>query len=106
MLNVLYFLKHLMTTYKQLLAQREALDKKIADARDVEISAAIAKARELIAQYGLNESDVYSKKARRAGKPNGAVAPKYHDPATGATWTGRGKPPLWIAGQDRAQFAI
>ena len=95
-----------MTSYKELLAQREALDKQIADAREVEISAAIAKARELIAQYGLNEGDVFAKKASRAGTPTGTVAPKYRDPATGAIWTGRGKPPRWIAGQDRAQFAI
>jgi len=24
--------------------------------------------------------------------------PKYGDPKTGKTWTGRGKPPAWIAG--------
>ncbi len=34
------------------------------------------------------------------------VPPKYRDPATGQTWTGRGKPPLWIAGKDRLQFLI
>nr|WP_291585911.1 H-NS family nucleoid-associated regulatory protein [Comamonas sp. UBA7528] len=31
---------------------------------------------------------------------------KYHDPATGATWTGRGKEPVWIRGQDRDAFLI
>lgn len=34
------------------------------------------------------------------------VAPKYRDPVTGQTWTGRGKPPAWIAGKDREQFLI
>ncbi|WP_457844072.1 H-NS family nucleoid-associated regulatory protein [Staphylococcus aureus] len=33
-------------------------------------------------------------------------APKYRDPATGATWTGRGKPPNWIVGKDRTPFQI
>ncbi len=39
------------------------------------------------------------------------VAPKYRDPATGATWTGRGKKPKWLsaqleAGQTIDQFKI
>ena len=39
------------------------------------------------------------------------VAPKYRHPASGATWTGRGKAPLWVVeaeknGQPRQQFLI
>ncbi|WP_282892473.1 H-NS family nucleoid-associated regulatory protein, partial [Xanthobacter autotrophicus] len=34
------------------------------------------------------------------------VSAKYLDPNSGATWTGRGKPPAWIAGKDRDQFLI
>jgi DNA-binding protein H-NS len=34
------------------------------------------------------------------------VAAKYRDPATGQTWTGRGKAPKWIEGQDRTPFVI
>jgi len=33
-------------------------------------------------------------------------APKYRNPETGETWTGRGKPPLWIRDKDREQFKI
>ncbi|MGE8454289.1 MAG: H-NS family nucleoid-associated regulatory protein [Pseudomonadales bacterium] len=40
-------------------------------------------------------------------KAKGSVgAPKYRDPATGATWTGRGKPPNWINGKVRESFLI
>jgi len=36
-----------------------------------------------------------------------SVPPKYRDPATGATWTGRGLPPAWIASaKDRSKFLI
>ena len=32
---------------------------------------------------------------------------KFRDPKSGKTWTGRGKPPLWIAGaKDRQAFLI
>ena len=34
------------------------------------------------------------------------VAPKYRDPETGATWSGRGRTPRWMAGKDPAQFTI
>jgi DNA-binding protein H-NS len=47
----------------------------------------------------------------RAGKSaakssGGKVAAKYRDPATGQTWTGRGKAPKWIDGKDRSAFLI
>ena len=30
----------------------------------------------------------------------------YRDPATGATWTGRGQRPSWLKGKDCAQFRV
>jgi DNA-binding protein H-NS len=37
----------------------------------------------------------------------GPQPPMYRDPKTGATWTGRGRAPAWIAGaKDRARFLI
>jgi len=65
-----------MTTYKELLKQREALEQQISEAR------------------------------RRSASAGTKVAPKYRNPATGETWTGRGKAPKWIQNQDREQFAI
>lgn len=94
-----------MSTYKDLLAQRSELEKQIAAARAAELSSAIATVRDLIAQYDLTQEDIFSSKKPRA-EGTKTVAPKYRDPATGATWTGRGKPPLWIAGQDRLNFLI
>jgi DNA-binding protein H-NS len=42
----------------------------------------------------------------RSSTAGNKVAPKYRDPATGNTWTGRGKAPKWIDGKDRAKFLI
>jgi DNA-binding protein H-NS len=49
------------------------------------------------------------KKAR--GGPRGAVAPKYRDPESGATWAGRGLKPRWLtaamkSGKSLEHFAI
>ncbi|MES2186632.1 MAG: H-NS histone family protein [Pseudomonadota bacterium] len=96
-----------MPSYKDLLAQRQALDAQIASARQSELSSAISRVRDLVAEFGLTEQDVFAKPGRAPSANKGAkVAAKYRDPATGATWTGRGKPPKWIADQDREKFAI
>ncbi len=96
------------TSYKELLAQREALEAQIAEARKAELSDAVKRVREIVAEFGLTPSDVFTGRAagQRAPRAGGTVAPKYRDPATGATWTGRGKAPRWIQGQDREKFAI
>ena len=54
-----------MTTYKNLLAQREVLNGQIEEAKKAETTAAIAKARELVAQYELKVEDVFSKAATK-----------------------------------------
>jgi DNA-binding protein H-NS len=94
-------------TYKELLAQRAALEQAIAQARHKEIAHAVARVREMIEEFGLTVQDVFPGRTSRAsGRSTGKVAPKYRDPATGQTWTGRGKPPKWIDGQNREQFLI
>ncbi|CAH2792193.1 MAG: histone protein [uncultured Paraburkholderia sp.] len=46
-------------------------------------------------------------RAKRKGQPKGAQPSKYRDPATGATWSGRGPAPRWLAaGKDRTRFLI
>lgn len=96
-----------MTTIAQLIAQKEALEAQIEAARKAENADAIAKVKALVAEHGLTAQDIFGG-ARRGAQvgARAAVAPKYRDPATGATWTGRGKAPKWIDGKDRAQFAI
>jgi len=93
---------------KDLLQQRENLEKAIAEARQNEISAAVTKVREIVAEYGLTARDVFPGRAGKSAGTKSAskVAAKYRDPATGQTWTGRGKAPKWIDGKDRAQFLI
>ena len=96
-------------SYQELLKQRDALELAIAAARAQELSDAIRKARELVAEFGLSVQDVFpaGRSTSKVRKSAGAkVAPKYRDPATGQTWTGRGKAPKWIDGQDRTKYLI
>ena len=98
-------------SYKELLKQREALEQAIATARAQELAEAIGKARELVAEFGLTVHDVFpagrgGSKSDGKSSSGGKVAAKYREPATGQTWTGRGKAPKWIDGQDRAKYVI
>jgi DNA-binding protein H-NS len=99
---------NMTASYKELLAQREALEQAIAQARQNEISSALGKVRELVAEYGLTVQDIFPGRVGKSGatKTVSKVAAKYRDPATGQTWTGRGKAPKWIDGKDRTAFVI
>lgn len=86
-----------MANLNDLLAQRAALEKEIADAQREERGAAITKVRALMTEYGLSLADL-STRATAAGprKSSGKVAAKYRNPASGDTWTGRGLKPKWL----------
>ena len=65
--------------------------------------------RVMISTYGITAKDLgldKSPKAKSGPKPGNKVSPKYRDPQSGATWSGRGKTPKWINGADRSQYAI
>lgn len=72
---------------------------------------------EIVAAFGKSRAQsrkVSEEKPSKGTKALGTkkpVAPKYRHPQTSATWTGRGKAPLWIVeaeknGQPRQQFLI
>lgn len=91
--------------YKTLLQQKAEIEARIAEVLKVEKGGAIAQARELVQQFQLTPEDVFSAGKRKS--PAGAGVAKYRDPSTGATWTGRGKPPAWIKdAPDRTAFEI
>lgn len=61
----------------------------------------------LMADASESSASVEKKTAKVGNYVRGPQAPKYRDPATGATWSGRGKAPSWLAGAtDRAVFLI
>lgn len=97
-----------MSTLKELIAQREALEAKIADVRKSELADAISKARALIAEFGLAQSDVFggARKAKSGKVAGSKVAAKYRDPVSGKEWSGRGLAPKWMQGKDKTEFLI
>jgi len=104
-----------MATYKELVAQKEALEAQLTELRAIEIAGVIEKIQSLVAEYGLSVDDIAGK--RRRGRPAGAekakaagnekqpLPPKYMDPKSGATWSGRGRAPAWL-GKNPKRFLI
>ena len=90
---------------ENLIVQRELIDAQISEIRAEVRADALAKVRELIRLHGLQVTDVFERKA--ATKPaSRKVAPKYRDPATGSTWAGRGRAPLWFDASRKHIFEI
>lgn len=95
-----------MTTYRNVKAQIEKLEKQAADLLKKEIAGVVAQIRTLMAEYGLTAADLglSGKAAKASGKlrqkkvlAKSAGQPKYRDPVSGKTWTGRGRAPAWFA---------
>ena len=104
-----------MSKYKELLSQRGELESAIAQARKSEAGEAIANIKALIVQFDILPEDLFDnvsgggagKKARSSTSKGRKVAAKYLCPVTGATWTGRGKAPVWIRdAEDKNVFLI
>lgn len=110
-------LKQIEAKMKKLQVQAEALASK-------KTQSVVDQIRELMLKHGLTTADIEAKASTKrlakgqkigaaAGKTKAtagvkaSVAPKYQHPKTGATWTGRGRAPSWIAGaKDRNKFLI
>ncbi|MGZ2747786.1 H-NS histone family protein [Burkholderia stagnalis] len=92
------------TGYLALIAQREALDAQIDAARNAEREAAIGQIKDLMKEFDISVLDLQEKVHKRNSRRI-ATAPKYRDPMTGRTWSGRGRQPAWL-GNDPAEFLI
>lgn len=104
-----------MANLQELIRQREALERQIEEAKKANREEGLAKLREVMEQYGLSLADLGSSTRERRtspeGKGTGKVAPKYKNPETGDTWSGRGLKPKWLtaalgAGKKIEDFAI
>ncbi|WP_321889634.1 H-NS histone family protein [Paraburkholderia bannensis] len=99
-----------MATYAELRQQLAELEEQAALARANEAADVLADIKAKVEEFGFSEEDIFGRRpgARRRGAPAGHhVTPKYQDPKTGATWTGRGRAPRWIAdAKNRDRFLI
>ncbi len=102
-----------MTTYKELLVQRDALERQINDARQIEVKEAILQVKQLVTEYGLTASECGFRSGEEVApglKVRTPVPVKYRGPA-GQTWSGRGRAPTWLValegqGRNKDEFLV
>ena len=77
--------------------------------------AALEKIRGLMERHGISIADIEAHVGKQRGRKPGpnsagsrsASVAMYADPKSGATWSGRGRAPSWIAGaKDRSRFLV
>ncbi len=81
---------------KDLLSRRDELERQIQAAKTAARADAIARVRQLMSEHGLTAADLTATSSKRGAPLGKPVAPKYLDPASGATWSGRGLRPKWL----------
>lgn len=96
-------LEAIQTKIKRLQEQAQAIKAR-------QSSAALERIVELIHKSGVTLADIEAylgRKKRGANSNKESVKAKYRDPKSGATWSGRGRAPAWIAqAKNRDRFLV
>ncbi|KAA1006214.1 H-NS histone family protein [Paraburkholderia panacisoli] len=105
-----------MTTLESMQAKIKKLEQQAEALIAKQSSGVIEKIRKLMAEHGLKAADIEGHASgKRGAKKVGAktadktrdAAAKYRDPKSGATWSGRGRAPGWIAtAKNRDRFLV
>ena len=94
-------------TVDELKKHEEEVQRKIKEKQDEQKQAVINQIVEVVQTYEISIEDLVNALGGMKIKRKGVKAEqKYRDPVTGATWSGRGKEPVWIRDKNREDFLI
>ena len=88
-----------MTTYHDVKAKIAKLEDQARELLKKESAAVVAKIRRLMSEYGLTVQDLglgITNMGKKMSAMKNPLPPKYQDPVSGKTWSGKGKAPGWI----------
>jgi DNA-binding protein H-NS len=97
-----------MSRYLELKAELATLNLKIEVALAGERGTAIRGIQTKMDEWGIRLQDLQDVRSGRryVRTKSGRYAPKYRDPNSGATWSGKGREPQWILGKVRTAFSF
>ena len=100
-----------MERLKELQAQIEQLQREQAEERERVKAEHLSHLKDLLDNGIITREDVLALLPKTAPKDTrvrskGVLPPKYRDPVSGATWSGKGPVPHWIADKNREDFLI
>ena len=93
-----------MASYKEMQDQIEQLQRQAAKQRENELAGAVQEIRKLMQDYGITVDDLRPIQRKASGKKSTSVL--FRNPETGKSWSGRGRMPKWLAGQDKEKFRV
>jgi DNA-binding protein H-NS len=108
-------LQELLVQRAKILNQITKAEAELVQAQQAQRNEAIAKVRAAMAEAGITLADIDDGSTKRAPAAaiakTSTVAPKYRDPVSGNTWSGRGLKPRWMTaaiaeGKKPEDFAI
>ena len=81
----------------ELITQKQAIENQIAEVIKTERKEALQTVKTLMLQFTITADDLTKLTATKltATKVVKKVAPKWKDPLSDKTWTGRGRTPIW-----------
>ncbi|WP_239168198.1 H-NS family nucleoid-associated regulatory protein [Burkholderia pseudomallei] len=92
-----------MIAFRDLLVLQARIEKEVENSRLEAEKRICERVREIMAEYGI-DVEVRAGGSKRETRRH--AAPRYWNPETGQTWSGRGAEPKWIVGKDRSQFLL
>lgn len=95
-----------MSTYKQIQDQIKQLQLQAEELRKKELSETISQIKTMMAEYGITVADLGMGGKRKGPHAKTTLPPKYRNPETGDTWSGRGKAPRWIDPNNKEKYLI
>ncbi|WP_080411868.1 H-NS histone family protein [Burkholderia ubonensis] len=93
-----------MENISNLFARFESLDREIREVKAKVIESLLEDVMISLQRHGVTPEILieYAQSKKRTKQ----VPPRYWNPDTGETWSGRGREPKWIAGKERDQYLI
>ena len=96
----------ILDEYAKLLERRSQVDDEIRSLRQARKLEIIEFIIELLEEFEINIGDIMDRTASGERKRRAKPKPKYYDPVSGATWSGRGKKPKWLGGRNPNDFLL
>ncbi|TCK31902.1 DNA-binding protein H-NS [Paraburkholderia sp. BL8N3] len=95
-----------MATLEEMQAQLATLQGQIDEEKARTRAEALERIKAIMAEHELTIAGLTAPTKKRGSKAGKTSVPMYQDPKSGATWSGRGRAPAWIAGKEREKFLI
>lgn len=92
--------------YERLLEERRMVDEKINSIKSSRRNDIVSYIVKLMLELGIHIQEIEEKMTSQGKKGRRSARPRFYDPVTGSTWSGRGKKPRWMKDRDPDDFLI